>query len=131
MRNLLFFIKLLLISFFLQACSASEAFLSDKKDNLANIGPGSFRSDIEERFGLRQKTVLMKDFYSRDYYLFNDSGTDGVPRAIMHSALNVVTLGTWEIFGNRYENNLAKGKYLVVVYDPNDFAKELYLIDKR
>ncbi len=110
---------LLLSTLSLSACSVGMA-LSGKKDpNLSVIKKGADRQEIEMQLGTPQQVAIVEDNTVATYeYEIGNEPSAG--RAIGHGAMDILTLGLWEIVGTPVEAVQGDKYKITITYDKND-----------
>jgi hypothetical protein len=95
--------------------------MSGKPDpNLGAFGVGSSRSQVEMQLGGPTTSTTLVDGTRMDLYSYEIGNTPSPARAIGHGAMDVLTLGIWEVIGTPIEAWTGQTHSLAVIYDASD-----------
>ena len=109
----------------LQACSVGMALSGEEAPNLAACRVGAPKSDIEVQLGPPVSVTTLPDGSQSCTYEYEIGNEPSPGRAVAHGAMDVLTLGIWEVVGTPVEA-LQGSKYrMTVVYDQENVAKEI------
>ena len=101
-------------------CSVGMA-LSGKKDpNLGAIRTGTTRGEVELQLGSPVKSVTTQEGRRIDIYEYEIGNEPSAGRAVGHAALDVLTLGIWEIAGTPIEAFQGKKYEMTITYSKDD-----------
>lgn len=101
-------------------CSVGMA-LSGKQDpNLNVVRTGASRGEIELQLGDPVTVVQQDGGCTRCLYEFNVGKNPSAGRAIAHGAMDVLTLGIWEILGTPIEGFKGSKRRVQIVYGPDN-----------
>jgi hypothetical protein len=105
----------------LSACSVGMA-LSGKKDpDLSVLKKGGYRCEVELQFGSpTQVAVSSGNGYTTALYNYEVGNESSPGRAVAHGAMDVLTLGLWEVVGTPVELVTGSSHQLTVTYDETD-----------
>ena len=92
-----------LIFSFLYGCSVGMALSGKEEPNLGAIQVGSTRGEIELHLGSPVKTTTLPDGKRVDIYEYEIGDEPSPGRAAFHGAMDVLTIGLWEIVGHDEE----------------------------
>lgn len=111
---------ILLISLSLSACSVGMA-LSGKKDpDLSVIKRGANRSEVELQLGSPLKVAEGANDESLATYEYEIGNEPSTGRAVAHGAMDVLTLGLWEVIGTPVEAITGNKYQITITYDKED-----------
>ena len=88
--------------------------------NLNMIREKATRGQIEFELGPPIKTTSLEDGRRMDVYDYEIGNQPSTGRAIGHGALDLITLGLWEIIGTPVEGFTGDKYQLTIIYDKND-----------
>jgi hypothetical protein len=110
----------------LQACSVGMALSGKEAPNLAVCRVGAPRSDVEAQLGPPVSVSTLPDGTQSCTYEYELGNAPSPGRAVAHGALDVLTLGMWEVLaGTPVEAGTGSKYRMTVVYDQQDAAKEI------
>lgn len=120
MKLFLNLICCLLITAMLGGCSVGMA-LSGKKDpNLGVIHNGASRGEVELQLGNPVRSSLDGDGTRTDIYEYEIGNEPSSGRAVGYGALDVLTLGLWEVAGTPIEAVQGDTYEIAIQYDQDD-----------
>jgi hypothetical protein len=102
----------------LAGCSVSEALEGKNQGDPPKIEIGDTRESVEQQIGKPIRKFSDNDRLLVYAYEAPTPPSDG--RAAMHGALDVVTLGFWELAGTPFEARPGDTIQVTVLYDDND-----------
>lgn len=109
----------------LSACSVGMAAAGKPAPDLAVCKVGADRSDVEAALGSPVGVQTLPDGDTTCRYQY-EVGNDPSPgRALAHGAMDVLTLGLWEVVGTPVELVQGKTYELAVTYGPDGKAKAI------
>ncbi len=95
--------------------------LSGKKDpNLGAIRTGTTRGEVELQLGSPVKSVTAPGGKRIDIYEYEIGNEPSAGRAVGHGALDLLTLGLWEVVGTPIEALQGKKYEMTITYSQND-----------
>ena len=94
-----FCIFALLSSIALTNCSVGMAMSGKKTPDLGAVRVGATRGEVELQLGAPVKSTTLDDKSRIDVYEYEVGNDPSAGRAAGHAALDVLTLGLWEIAG--------------------------------
>ena len=116
--------KLLIItvgfSIIISGCSVGMAMSGKDNPNLGMVREGASRGEIEMTIGSPIKTISIDEKKRIDIYEYEIGNQPSAGRAIGHAALDLLTLGLWELIGSPIEGFQGSKYKLQVTYDKND-----------
>jgi len=112
---------LLILVIFCSGCSVGMALSGQEQKDTSVFYNGAERSFVHAKVGLPDSAVQDKDGNWIDTYLIVRGNEPSAGRAIGHGALDVLTLGLWEVFGTPIEAAAGSEKHdrFVIYYDLN------------
>jgi len=124
MNQLGFVMKVLLVisSLNLASCSVGMAMHGKEDVNLSSITVGQDRSIVVMNLGQPQKTNA-NEHGRVDTYLVERGNAPSIGRAVGHAAMDVLTLGAWEIIGTPIEGFAGEEFTLTIEYGADDKLK--------
>jgi hypothetical protein len=124
MNQLGFAMKVLLVisSLNLASCSVGMAMHGKEDVNLSSITVGQDRSIVVMNLGQPQKTNA-NEHGRVDTYLVERGNAPSIGRAVGHAAMDVLTLGAWEIIGTPIEGFAGEEFTLTIEYGADDKLK--------
>ncbi|MDF2577896.1 MAG: hypothetical protein K0S74_1380 [Chlamydiales bacterium] len=84
-------------------CSVIMASAKRKETDLSGVRVGAQRGEIELYLHRPVRTEILPDGQTRCFYMYKAGGNPSAGRAIGHGALDLVTLGLWEVAGTSIE----------------------------
>ena len=112
---------IIMISFVGSGCSVGMALSGNEQKDTSVFYNGAERSFVHAKVGLPDAAVQDKDSNWIDTYFIVQGNEPSAGRAIGHGAMDVLTLGLWEVFGTPIEaasGKEQKSRY-VIYYDEN------------
>jgi len=103
----------------LTGCSVFMAMKGKQDANLSVLNIGQDRSIVIANLGQPDKTVLLEN-KRVDVFKLERGNAPSAGRALGHGALDLLTLGLWEVAGTPIEAMQGETFYLTVEYDQND-----------
>jgi hypothetical protein len=104
----------------LMGCSVGMAMSGKEEPNLGAFRVGSPRGEVEIQLGSPVSTVTNPDGGRTDIYEYELGNKPSAGRAAAHAAMDVLTLGIWEIVGTPIEAFQGETHRLMIVYDAQD-----------
>lgn len=109
-----------LVSLTCSGCSVVMALGGKKGPDPGTLTMGAARSDMEAQLGSPVQTTALENGYRRDVYEYEGAKDSSAVRALTHGALDVLTIGLWEVVGTPVEVLKANRYRSVITYDKND-----------
>ncbi|MBA3814694.1 MAG: hypothetical protein H0X26_09505 [Alphaproteobacteria bacterium] len=109
----------ILCTVFLSACSVGMALKGQKEPDLSVIKKDVHRSDVELQLGMPIRTSTDANGQIKAIYEYEVGKEPSAGRAIAHGAMDVLTLGIWEVVGTPIEVLKGDTILLTVTYDKN------------
>ena len=107
MKNILILV-LVLFPMLLQSCSVGMALSGNKQQDISTFYVGADRLFVHGRTGFPDSSIQDKDGKWIDTYLIISGDEPSTGRAIGHGAMDVLTLGLWEVIGTPFEAVVGK-----------------------
>jgi hypothetical protein len=109
----------------LSGCSVGMALSGSENPNLGAVRTGASRGEIELHLGSPIKSTLLEAGQRADVYAYEIGNEPSAGRAAGHAAMDVLTLGIWEIVGTPIEGVQGEKYHATIVYDENDKVVDL------
>lgn len=109
----------------LSGCSVGMALSGSENPDLGAIRTGASRGEIELHLGSPIKSTLLEGGQRADLYEYEIGNEPSAGRAAGHAAMDVLTLGIWEIVGTPIEGVQGERYHATIVYDENDKVVDL------
>ncbi len=106
-----------LLSASLAGCSVGMALSGDETPDLSVVKIGAAKDDVELQLGQPHKVAELENGAREAAYKFEVGNDPNAIRAIGHGALDVASLGLWEIVGTPIEVSTGKEREVSVTYD--------------
>ena len=106
-------------------CSVGMALSGKEEPDLGAIHVGSTRGEIELHLGSPVKTTTFPDGKRVDIYEYEIGNEPSAGRAAMHGAMDVLTIGLWEIIGTPVEGLQGEKHRIAITYDSKDKCCEI------
>lgn len=116
-----------------QSCSVGMALSGNKQQDISTFYVGADRLFVHGRTGFPDSSIQDKDGKWIDTYLIISGDEPSTLRAIGHSALDVVTLGLWEVIGTPIELAVGSEDHdrFEIFYDENDKIERLERFNRK
>jgi hypothetical protein len=101
-------------------CSVMMAMSGEREPELGAFGLGSHRSEVEMQLGAPVASITTPEGLRLDTYEYQIGNEPSAARAIGHGALDIVTLGIWEVVGTPVEGFQGEKCRMTICYDGND-----------
>ena len=105
-------------------CSVFMAMKGKQDPNMAAIHIGQDRSLVILNLGQPSKTVMMENLKADVFRLERGNAPSG-GRALAHGALDLFTLGLWEVAGTPIEAMQGEKFVLTIEYDEKDKVRKV------
>ena len=115
MRYVILFVLLALPA--AQGCSVAMAMSGDPDPDLSIVRVGASRGEVEMQIGAAVQQSTTREGYTIAKYHYTIGNKPDAGRAIAHGALDVLTLGLWEVIGTPVEAIIVKHYDMTVTYD--------------
>lgn len=109
----------------LEGCSVGMALSGTKEPNLSVIKEGASRPEVELQLGSPVKVATLPNSDTSAVYEYEIGGESSPGRAVAHGAMDVLTLGIWEIIGTPVEAINGDKYTITIVYDSNNRVKNI------
>jgi hypothetical protein len=119
------FSAVLMVLLSLAGCAVGMAAAGKEPPNLAACRIGASVVQIERELGAPVRSRDLPDGGQECIYEYELGNAPSPGRAVGHAALDVVTLGLWEIIGTPLEMMGGSKYQLIVVYDADGHATEI------
>ena len=125
MKLLTFFGGMLLLAISLTGCSVGMAMSGSEAPDLSVVRSGADRGTVELQLGSPVDVVTNDEGCAVCKYEFETGNEPSAGRAVFHGAMDVLTLGFWEIVGTPVEGFQGKKRQVMITYDQNDKITEV------
>jgi hypothetical protein len=109
-------IAVLLLLAPLAACSVGMAMSGKQSPNLGAVQQGVTRGEVEMHLGHAVQTITHPDGSATSTHHYEGGNDPSAGRAMGHAAMDVLTLGLWEIVGTPVEGVQGEQYQAVVTY---------------
>lgn len=120
MKKALLICVMLAVVSMLYGCSVFMAMSGEREPDLGVIRLGAHRTEVELQLGSPISVVTMDDGTRLDTYEYQIGNEPSGARAVGHGAMDVLTLGLWEIVGTPVEAFVGEKCRMTICYDEND-----------
>jgi hypothetical protein len=104
----------------LSACSVGMALSGSDDPDLGAIKVGASRGEVEMHLGSPENSRTLDDGRRADIYEYEIGNEPSAGRAIGHGAMDVLTLGLWEVVGTPIEGVQGERYRATITYDRDD-----------
>jgi hypothetical protein len=104
----------------LSGCSVGMALSGKENPDLGSVKVGAARGEVELHLGPPVRSAAIASGSRTDVYEYEIGNEPSAGRAIGHGALDVLTLGLWEIVGTPIEGFQGEKYEATITYDQND-----------
>jgi hypothetical protein len=125
LRHALLVVTLIGAPLVLTGCSVGMALSGEKQPDLAACRVGAERSDIELQLGKPVAGSDLPDGSQSCTYQYQVGNEPSPGRAVVHGAMDVLTLGLWEVVGTPIEAVQGQKYNMTVVYDADGKATQI------
>ena len=115
----------LLLAGSLAGCSVGMALAGDETPDLSVVKIGAIKDDVEVHLGEPSKISELPKGAKEAAYKFEVGNDPDALRAVGHGALDVASLGLWEIVGTPIEASTGKERELTITYDEFGMVKKI------
>ena len=109
----------------LSGCSVGMALSGSQNPDLGAVRTGATRGEIELHLGSPVRSTLLDGGRRADVYQYEVGNEPSAGRAAGHAAMDVLTLGIWEIVGTPIEGVQGEKYTATIVYDESDRVVDL------
>lgn len=120
--RLSFLVVLLLLTPSFSGCSVYLAMQGKEEPDISRVEVGSTRGQIEIELGDPVESKPNLEGGLSDTYVYVTGDEKSAMRALLHGAMDVLTLCIWELIGTPIELAQGERKALQIDYDANDYA---------
>jgi hypothetical protein len=110
----------LALAWLLSACSVGMALSGSENPDLGAIQVGASRGEVEMHLGSPRNSTTLGDGRRADIYEYEIGNEPSAARAIGHGAMDVMTLGLWEVIGTPIEGVQGERYHATITYGPDD-----------
>ena len=109
----------------LSACSVGMAMSGEEDPNVGVMQTGSSRLDVERELGSPHSSRVLDDGGLEAIYQYELGNEPSAGRALAHGALDVLTLGLWEVIGTPVEGIQGEEYEAVIVYNADGIVQSV------
>jgi hypothetical protein len=120
MRSLLKSLRGIALLAVLPACSVGMALSGSENPDLGAVKVGASRGEVEMHLGSPVNSVTLADGRRTDIYAYEIGNEPSAGRAIGHGAMDVITLGLWEVVGTPIEGIQGERYNATITYGTDD-----------
>jgi hypothetical protein len=122
---------LIFLTFMIAGCSVGMAMSGKEQKDTSILFPGSPRAVVIAKLGPPETSVKDDEGCYTDSYHIVKGNAPSTGRAVAHAALDVVTLGLWEVIGTPLEMGAGQEDVsrVIIVYDDKDKIKDIQKIE--
>jgi hypothetical protein len=123
---------LIVITFlFLQGCSVGMAMSGKEQKDTSILFPGSPRQVVIAKLGPPETSTKDKDGNYVDSYFIVKGNAPSTGRAVAHAALDLFTLGLWEVVGTPMEMGAGRedASRIIIYYDSEQKIRDIQKIN--
>jgi len=133
MKKITTLLILILFPLLLQSCSVGMALSGHKQRDISTFYVGADRLFVHGRTGFPDSSIQDKDGKWIDTYLIISGDEPSAGRAIGYGALDVITLGLWEVIGTPLELAVGSEDHdrFEIFYDENDKIERLERFNRK
>jgi hypothetical protein len=102
------------------ACSVGMAISGKNNPDLGAVKVGASRGEVEMHLGSPVNSSTLENGNRVDIYEYQIGNEPSAGRAVGHAAMDVLTLGIWEIAGTPIEGFLGEKYRATVIYGDDD-----------
>ncbi len=111
------YVMLVFMILTLQGCSVGMAMSGKEQKDTSILFPGSPRSVVIAKLGPPETSTKSEEETYIDSYLIVKGNAPSTGRAVAHGALDVVSLGLWELIGTPIEMGAgSEDVYRIIIY---------------
>ena len=122
--------SILLVCLLVSGCSVGMAMSGQEQKDTSILFPGAPRQVVIAKLGPPETSVKDKDGNYVDSYVIVKGNAPSTGRAVAHGALDVVTLGLWEVVGTPMEMGAGREDVsrVIIYYDATEKIRDLQKI---
>ena len=122
--------SILLVCLLVSGCSVGMAMSGQEQKDTSILFPGAPRQVVIAKLGPPETSVKDKDGNYVDSYVIVKGNAPSTGRAVAHGALDVVTLGVWEVVGTPMEMGAGREDVsrVIIYYDATEKIRDLQKI---
>ena len=125
-KNIFLFLVTIISSFILTGCSINMAASGKENPKVEEIKPGTLKSVVEAQLGKHVNIQKNADgsFVAEYFYEMNDLPDPN--RAAAYGAMDVMTLGLWELVGTPLEASRTDLKKIKIEFNRQHRVKKIF-----
>lgn len=119
------------IALAISGCSVGMAMSGEEQKDTSILFPGSPRAVVIAKLGPPETSTKSEDGTYVDSYFIVKGNAPSTGRAVAHGALDVFTLGLWEIVGTPMEMGAGREdrSRIIIVYDKDDKIQDVQKVE--
>ena len=118
-------VTVLALAWLLSACSVGMALSGSDNPDLGAVKVGASRGEVEMHLGSPKNSATLADGGRTDIYEYEIGNEPSAARAIGHGAMDVMTLGLWEVIGTPIEGVQGERYHATITYGSDDKVVEI------
>jgi hypothetical protein len=99
------------------ACSVGLALHGEDPPDLSVLKAGTPKTQIESKLGPPDSEAILADGRTQSTYAYEVGNESSAGRAGVHAAMDILTLGVWELVGTPLEAMQGEEMRVVITYD--------------
>ena len=126
-------LTLIILVLFLTGCSVGMAMSGKEQKDTSILYPGAPRDVVIAKLGPPESSTKNDKGERIDSYYIVKGNPPSTGRAVAHGALDVVTLGLWEVVGTPMEMGAGMEQHsrVIITYGKDDKIKDVKQIDVK
>ncbi len=126
MKQMSLMIATALLPFLIQTCSVGMAASGHEKMDTSIAFPGSNRAAVMSKLGAPETSRGLDNGFREDTYLIKKGNEANPNRAWIHPAMDLSSLGLWELVATPYEMVQKEETYrLLIMYDSRGVVTDI------
>ncbi len=113
----------------LSACSVGMAMSGEEDPNVDVIQSGNTRLDVERELGAPHSSRVLDDGGLEAIYQYELGNEPSTGRAVAWGALDVLTLGLWEVIGTPVEATQGDEYEVTIVYNADGIIQSITTVE--
>ena len=101
----------------LAGCSVGMALSGEETPDLSVVKVGALQDDVELQLGAPEAVDDLPDGMRKATYSYEVGNDPNAVRAIGHGALDVASVGLWEVIGTPIEYSIGDERQVFITYD--------------
>ena len=110
----------ILVALSLTGCSVGMALSGEKTPDLTVVKIGAAKDDVDLQLGAPEEIEKLADGTAKATYKFEVGNDPNAIRAIGHGALDVASIGLWELIGTPIEASTGEEHEVLITFDEEE-----------